>query len=138
MNITIVGLGGVGGIVGGRLAAAAADVPELRVTFWCRGDTLQAILEQFSADHAVLRKHFRVGLFHKLPERCEALVDFLFAGYTLSALPFIWQTFLACGNSCAFAIDGDAAKDGCLAVGLCLLSVDVEQDFECTSHIGFG
>ena len=45
MNITIVGLGGVGGIVGGRLAAAAADVPELRVTFWCRGDTLRNVRE---------------------------------------------------------------------------------------------
>ena len=45
MNITIVGLGGVGGIVGGRLAAAAADVPGLRVTFWCRGDTLRNVRE---------------------------------------------------------------------------------------------
>ena len=45
MNITIVGLGGVGGIVGGRLAAAAADVPELRVTFWCRGETLRNVRE---------------------------------------------------------------------------------------------
>ena len=45
MNITIVGLGGVGGIVGGRLAAAAADVPELRVTFWCHNETLRNVRE---------------------------------------------------------------------------------------------
>ena len=37
MNITIVGLGGVGGIVGSRLAAMKA--PDHRVIFWCRGDT---------------------------------------------------------------------------------------------------
>ncbi|ETK06995.1 hypothetical protein T230_09510 [Tannerella sp. oral taxon BU063 isolate Cell 1/3] len=30
------------------------------------------------------------------------------------------------------------AKDGCLTVCLRLLSVDVEQDLERTSHIGFG
>ena len=45
MNITVVGLGGVGGIVGGRLAAVAAENPEYRVIFWCRGETLRAIRE---------------------------------------------------------------------------------------------
>mgnify|MGYP000857723102 FL=1 len=44
MNITIVGLGGVGGIVGGRLAAMKA--PDHRVIFWCRGDTLRNIREK--------------------------------------------------------------------------------------------
>ena len=45
MKITVVGLGGVGGIVGGRLAAALADAPEHRVIFWCRGDTLKNVRE---------------------------------------------------------------------------------------------
>ena len=44
MNITIVGLGGVGGIVGSRLAAMKA--PDHRVIFWCRGDTLKNIREK--------------------------------------------------------------------------------------------
>jgi 2-dehydropantoate 2-reductase len=42
MKIVIVGLGGVGGIVGGRLAAGLADSAH-EVVFWCRGETLKAI-----------------------------------------------------------------------------------------------
>ena len=103
---------------------------------WCGNGALQAVLEEFCTDYAVLREHFRVSLFHKLLERCEALVDFLFAGCPLSAVPFGRQTFLTCGNSCAPTIDSDAAKDGCLSVCFCLLPVDVEQDLECTSHVG--
>ena len=122
---------------------ADLDLLQLRPTHGqkgsrCGGDTLQVILEQFSADHAVLRKHFRVGLFHKFPERCEALIDFLFAGCPLSAVPFGRRTFLASCHGRASAIDGDTAKDGRLAVCLRLLSVDVKQDLERTSHIGFG
>jgi 2-dehydropantoate 2-reductase len=43
MKIVIAGLGGVGGVVGGRLAAGLADSPEHEVVFWCRGKTLEAI-----------------------------------------------------------------------------------------------
>jgi 2-dehydropantoate 2-reductase len=43
MKIVIVGLGGVGGVVGGRLAAGLADSPEHEVIFWCRGKTLETI-----------------------------------------------------------------------------------------------
>ncbi len=45
MKIVVVGLGGVGGIVGGRLASAMADDPEHRVVFWCRGETLKNVRE---------------------------------------------------------------------------------------------
>ena len=43
MRIVIVGLGGIGGVVGGRLAAGLAGLPEHEVVFWCRGNTLSAI-----------------------------------------------------------------------------------------------
>ncbi|MDR2176230.1 MAG: 2-dehydropantoate 2-reductase [Synergistaceae bacterium] len=43
MKIVIVGLGGVGGVVGGRLAAGLAGSSEHEVVFWCRGKTLSAI-----------------------------------------------------------------------------------------------
>jgi len=43
MRIVIVGLGGIGGVVGGRLAAGLAGSPEHEVIFWCRGRTLSAI-----------------------------------------------------------------------------------------------
>ena len=43
MKIVIVGMGGVGGIVGGRLAAALAHDPEHQVIFWCRGETLENV-----------------------------------------------------------------------------------------------
>lgn len=43
MKIVVVGLGGVGGIVGGRLANGLSDSPEHDVVFWCRGQTLDAI-----------------------------------------------------------------------------------------------
>jgi 2-dehydropantoate 2-reductase len=43
MRIVIVGLGGVGGVVGGRLAAGLAGSSEHEVVFWCRGKTLSAI-----------------------------------------------------------------------------------------------
>ncbi|MDR1377539.1 MAG: 2-dehydropantoate 2-reductase [Synergistaceae bacterium] len=42
MKIVIVGLGGVGGIVGGRLATGLAD-DDYDVVFWCRGETLDAV-----------------------------------------------------------------------------------------------
>ena len=45
MKIVIVGLGGVGGIVGGRLAAGLAEHPEHEIVFWCRGKTCEAIAE---------------------------------------------------------------------------------------------
>ncbi|MDR1649727.1 MAG: 2-dehydropantoate 2-reductase [Synergistaceae bacterium] len=43
MKIVIVGLGGVGGVVGGRLAAGLSGSSEHEVVFWCRGKTLSAI-----------------------------------------------------------------------------------------------
>jgi 2-dehydropantoate 2-reductase len=46
MKIVVVGLGGVGGIVGGRLAAGLSDEPGHEVIFWCRGKVLDAILEE--------------------------------------------------------------------------------------------
>jgi len=46
MKIVIVGLGGVGGVVGGRLAAGLAGSSEHQVIFWCRGKTLDAIKEK--------------------------------------------------------------------------------------------
>ncbi|MDR1621572.1 MAG: 2-dehydropantoate 2-reductase, partial [Synergistaceae bacterium] len=46
MKIVVVGLGGVGGIVGGRLAAGLADDPGHQVIFWCRGKVLDAISEE--------------------------------------------------------------------------------------------
>jgi 2-dehydropantoate 2-reductase len=46
MRIVVVGLGGVGGVLGGRLAAGLADSPEHQVIFWCRGETLSAIKEK--------------------------------------------------------------------------------------------
>ncbi|MDR1377258.1 MAG: 2-dehydropantoate 2-reductase [Synergistaceae bacterium] len=46
MKIVVVGLGGVGGIVGGRLAAGLSDSPGHEVIFWCRGKVLDAILEK--------------------------------------------------------------------------------------------
>jgi 2-dehydropantoate 2-reductase len=42
MKIVVVGLGGVGGIVGGRLATGLADTDH-EVVFWCRGKTLDAV-----------------------------------------------------------------------------------------------
>jgi 2-dehydropantoate 2-reductase len=46
MRIVVVGLGGVGGVAGGRLAAGLADSPEHEIVFWCRGETLSAIKEK--------------------------------------------------------------------------------------------
>jgi 2-dehydropantoate 2-reductase len=46
MKIVIVGLGGVGGVVGGRLAACLTDSSEHEVVFWCRGKTLSAIFAE--------------------------------------------------------------------------------------------
>ena len=46
MRTVIVGLGGIGGVVGGRLAAGLAGSPEHEVVFWCRGETLSAIKEK--------------------------------------------------------------------------------------------
>jgi 2-dehydropantoate 2-reductase len=43
MKIVVAGLGGVGGIIGGRLAEGLARSPEHEVVFWCRGKTLEAI-----------------------------------------------------------------------------------------------
>jgi 2-dehydropantoate 2-reductase len=43
MKIVVVGLGGVGGVVGGRLAAGLSDSSEHEVVFWCRGKTRDAI-----------------------------------------------------------------------------------------------
>lgn len=43
MKIVVVGLGGVGGIVGGRLAAGLSDSAEHEVVFWCRGSTLETV-----------------------------------------------------------------------------------------------
>jgi 2-dehydropantoate 2-reductase len=43
MKIVIVGLGGVGGVVGSRLAAGLAGSSEHEVVFWCRGKTLEAV-----------------------------------------------------------------------------------------------
>jgi 2-dehydropantoate 2-reductase len=43
MKIVIVGLGGVGGVVGGRLASGLAGSPEHEVVFWCRGKTLDTV-----------------------------------------------------------------------------------------------
>ncbi len=43
MKILVVGLGGIGGIVGGRLAAGLVDSPDHEVIFWCRGETLSTI-----------------------------------------------------------------------------------------------
>ena len=42
----------------------------------------------------------------------------------------------ACGNGCAFSVYRDTAENGGVAVRLCLLSVDIEQYLECTSHNG--
>ena len=57
MRIVVVGLGGVGGVVGGRLAAGLAGSPEHEVIFWCRGETLSAIkkkgLELLGNDGAI-------------------------------------------------------------------------------------
>jgi hypothetical protein len=39
-----------------------------------------------------------------------------------------------CGNGCALSIDGDTAENGGIAVCFCLLSVNIEQYLECTSH----
>jgi 2-dehydropantoate 2-reductase len=54
MKIVIVGLGGVGGVVGGRLAAGLGDSREHEVIFWCRGKTLETVraegLQLMSAD----------------------------------------------------------------------------------------
>ncbi|MDR2180085.1 MAG: 2-dehydropantoate 2-reductase [Synergistaceae bacterium] len=46
MKIVVVGLGGVGGVVGGRLAAGLSGNPDHEVVFWCRGKTLDAILNE--------------------------------------------------------------------------------------------
>jgi 2-dehydropantoate 2-reductase len=46
MKIVVVGLGGVGGIVGGRLAAGLSHDPDHEVIFWCWGKVLDAILEE--------------------------------------------------------------------------------------------
>ena len=46
MRIVIAGLGGVGGMVGARLAAGLADSLEHEIVFWCRGETLSAIKEK--------------------------------------------------------------------------------------------
>ncbi len=45
MKIVIAGLGGIGGIVGGRLAAGLKDSLNDNVIFWCRGKTREAVLE---------------------------------------------------------------------------------------------
>ncbi|MDR1731154.1 MAG: 2-dehydropantoate 2-reductase [Synergistaceae bacterium] len=45
MKLIIVGLGGVGGIVGGRLAAGLSQTKEHEVVFWCRGKTLESVRE---------------------------------------------------------------------------------------------
>ena len=60
----------------------------------------------------------------------------MFCGAYLFAVPFGRQTFFPGCHHRASAIDGDTTKDGRLAVCFCLLSVDVEQDLECTSHVG--
>jgi 2-dehydropantoate 2-reductase len=43
MKIVIVGLGGVGGLVGGKLAAGLAGSSGHEIIFWCRGKTLEAV-----------------------------------------------------------------------------------------------
>jgi 2-dehydropantoate 2-reductase len=43
MKIVIVGLGGVGGLVGGKLAAGLGNSSEHEIIFWCRGKTLEAV-----------------------------------------------------------------------------------------------
>jgi len=45
MRIVFVGLGGVGGMVGGKLLAGLAGAPEHEIIFWCRGETLAAVKE---------------------------------------------------------------------------------------------
>ena len=44
MKVVVVGLGGVGGVVGGRLAAGLGG--EHEVVFWCRGETLRAVASE--------------------------------------------------------------------------------------------
>jgi 2-dehydropantoate 2-reductase len=46
MKIVVAGLGGVGGIIGGRLAGNLSRSSEHEVVFWCRGETLKAISEK--------------------------------------------------------------------------------------------
>jgi len=55
------------------------------------------------------------------------LIDFLFVGCSLSAIPFGRQTFFSGCHHRASAINGNAAKNGCLTVCLRFLSVDVKQ-----------
>ncbi|MDR2528008.1 MAG: 2-dehydropantoate 2-reductase [Synergistaceae bacterium] len=45
MKIVVVGLGGVGGVVGGRLAAGLGS-EEHEVVFWCRGETLRVVASE--------------------------------------------------------------------------------------------
>jgi len=59
-----------------------------------------------------------------LPVGCQALLR----------VPLGGIAFLACGNGGTLPVYGDTAEDDCPPVCLCLLSVDIEQYLECTSH----
>jgi hypothetical protein len=53
---------------------------------------------------------------------------------TLFGVPLGGLALFVCGNGCVLSVYGDTAENGGIAVCFCLLSVNIEQYLECTSH----
>jgi hypothetical protein len=92
------------------------------------------VLDEFHAYHSVPYENIPIGLFHKFPELMEPLAGLPVGCQALLRVPLGGIAFLACGNGGTLSVYGDTAEDDCPPVCLCLLSVDIEQYLECTSH----
>ena len=98
------------------------------------GNALQVVLYKFSTYHSFLCQYILIGHFHKFPELMESLIGLSVSRQALLRVPLGGTALLACGNGYVLSVYGDTAENGGIAVCLGLLSVDIEQYLECTSH----
>ena len=98
------------------------------------GNALQTVLDKFHAYHSFPRQYVPIGILYQFPELADSLIGLPVSRQTLLGVPLGDFTLFSCGNGGALSVYGDTAENGGVAVCLCLLSVDIEQYLECTSH----
>jgi len=98
------------------------------------GNALQTVLDKFHTYHSFPRQYVPIGFFYQFPELIDSLVGLPIGCQTLFGVPLGDFTLFSCGNGGALSVYGDTAENGGVAVCFCLLSVNIEQYLECTSH----
>jgi len=95
---------------------------------------LQAVLDKFGTYYSVPNKNIPIGFLYQFSELIDSLVGLPIGCQTLFGVPLGGLALFVCGNGCVLSVYGDTAENGGVAVCFCLLSVNIEQYLECTSH----